>query len=334
MFQSNTVFVLGAGSSYEAGMPLGKHLKKEVANSLHIKLDSLHRFEAGCDQSIVQAIMEDMEGSKNWRKDLSPYLQAFDIIKKAAPHAASIDNLLLAHEKDDMVKLFGKVAICNCILKAEKGIKFSSDKMEDTWFVEFFRILCADISKEQIEDIFKNIVIINFNYDRCIDAYITNTLQEYFNLNQNQVTNLMSRLTVIHPYGHVGKVFGDSSRRVPFGASVDGKTLLEISSGIRTFSEQMRYETDIRRIGEALHNAKTVVFLGFHFHRQNVQLLKPLEPTTGQRIFFTAPDASVQDLNYIQAQIQMAFGTSEHELINHDGKCHSFFKAFGRALQA
>ncbi len=70
MFRSNTVFVLGAGSSSEAGMPLGKDLKSKVANSLDVKVDSLHRFESGCDQSIVQAIMEDMEKSKNWRKKI------------------------------------------------------------------------------------------------------------------------------------------------------------------------------------------------------------------------------------------------------------------------
>jgi hypothetical protein len=232
-----------------------------------------------------------------------------------------------------MLQLFGKTAICNCILKAEKGCSLSAEKMENTWFVEFFRILCADISKERVEDIFANVVIINFNYDRCIESYLFKTLQEYFNLDQIQATDLMSQLTIIHPYGHVGKLF-EHSHRVPFGASVDGKTLLEISSGIRTFSEQMRHETDIRRIGEALYNAKAVVFLGFHFHRQNVQLLKPLEPTTGQRIFFTALDASDRDLDYIQAQVQTALGTSSHEMTNHNGTCHSLFKAFGRALQA
>jgi hypothetical protein len=95
MFRSNTVFVLGAGSSFEAGMPLGKDLKNKVANSLNIKLDSLHRFDPGCDQSIVQAIWADMERAKVWKKDLSPYLETFNIIRNAAPHAASIDNSLL-----------------------------------------------------------------------------------------------------------------------------------------------------------------------------------------------------------------------------------------------
>jgi hypothetical protein len=90
MFRSSTVLVLGAGSSRRAGMPEGRDLKLDVANSLNIQLDDFGRFWPICDQAIRAAIERHMEESKVWPRDPSPYWKAFEIIIRATPYTANV----------------------------------------------------------------------------------------------------------------------------------------------------------------------------------------------------------------------------------------------------
>ncbi len=53
---SKTVYVVGAGASFEANLPTGKELKEEIASLLNIKFD-FHTQMSG-DHSIQQALRE------------------------------------------------------------------------------------------------------------------------------------------------------------------------------------------------------------------------------------------------------------------------------------
>jgi len=320
-------------------MPLGKDLKTQVASCLHLEIDSFGRPIA--DRAIREAITEHVEAVGDWRKDLSPYSKAFEIIRRGAPHAASIDNLLSAHESNEMVKLFGKMAICKCILEAERHSQIYcssgtelSNKMEETWFLDIFRMLCADVSSDNLRRIFHGVSFINYNYDRCIQQYLCKAIQEYYNIDSARALELVDELTVIYPYGHIGKL-AESGNNLHFGGEANGKKLIEISSGIKTFSEQIKYASDKIRIRNTLSKADIIVFLGFHFHKQNIELLEINELVMrDRRIFFTALGSSEGDRKYIISKIQSTFNISADAIMSHDGSCHSLMQSYGRALQA
>lgn len=59
----------------------------------------------------------------------------------------------------------------------------------------------------ELEDIFRNISFIFFNYDRCIEFYLWIALQDYFNITSQEAAKLVqTKLKIIHPYGSLGPI--------------------------------------------------------------------------------------------------------------------------------
>ena len=52
MFKPNTVFIVGAGASYELGFPTGASLKDEIASTLYFEPTTLNRTDPIKDSDI------------------------------------------------------------------------------------------------------------------------------------------------------------------------------------------------------------------------------------------------------------------------------------------
>ena len=91
------------------------------------------------------------------------------------------------------------------------------------------------------------------------------------------VTGLMNTiLKILHPYGTVGNLPWQSRRSaVRFGGEKIDNDLATLSDQIRIYNEEIDDKTKIEELRTAMAEAKRFVFLGFHFHRQNVELLSP-----------------------------------------------------------
>ncbi len=111
MFQSKTLFVVGAGASNEARMPTGNELTATITNKIDIKFRDFEQISG--DNAIASAL-------KSHVADIYPYQLACWHIRDAMPQAASIDNFI-DHQGDDKIELCGKLAIVRSILEAEKN---------------------------------------------------------------------------------------------------------------------------------------------------------------------------------------------------------------------
>jgi hypothetical protein len=60
-----------------------------------------------------------------------------------------------------------------------------------------------------------------------------------------------------------------------FGGERDGNALASLSAEIRTYNEEVDDKKKIEELRKVMAEAKRLVFLGFHFHKQNVELLSP-----------------------------------------------------------
>jgi hypothetical protein len=182
MFRSKILFVIGTGASVEAGLPTGAGLKEQIAHRLDINYDIWgERIRTG-DDVIIQAIREHYRQLKVQRGGLSPYLTAANQIRDAMPQSESIDDFIDDHCGNQHIELCGKIAITRYILEAEKGSslytnprekrKINYPKLEETWYSGFWKPLKDNVSKSEIDNIFKNISFIVFNYDRCVEQYL------------------------------------------------------------------------------------------------------------------------------------------------------------------
>jgi hypothetical protein len=120
---------------------------------------------------------------------------------------------------------------------------------------------------------------------------------------------------------------------VGFGASDYGK-LIELSGGIRTFNEQLEDKGELSAIREQVGNAHRIIFLGFHFHHQNMELLKASGPGRGGMVhsYATALDRSEADKTWIDSQIRQLLSErsgSWNIYVERDCDCKRLFKDYG-----
>ena len=347
MFRSKTLFVLGAGSSNEVGLPIGEGLKKAIAEKIDIRFEYGYKQISG-DHQIMHAIREHAKarGGALANPDPNPYLEKAWQLRNALPQAISIDNLLDAHKGDDLAEACGKFGIVKCILEAEHSSKlYCSEPMQkinfsevgDTWFSGFMKILTEGVAKSQVNEIFDNVSFINFNYDRCVVHYLFDALQVYYGLDASSVRTLMKALKVLHPYGSVGQLPWQIQNvsAVPYG--MRNGNILEISRGIKTFNEQIDDGEDLQALRSLVQEAEIIVFLGFAFHRQNIELLRPGESCRAKRVYATAINISSSDCEIIKGEIEELLsqdGSKAKIEINNHKTCNELFKEYWRGLTA
>lgn len=351
MFESRTLFVVGAGASCEAGLPSGESLKDKIASALNLRFDEWGSNLQVGDHQVLGAL-------QNAAKDLgfnsvSPLLHKCWRIRDVVPAASlSIDNFIDAHRGDDLMELCGKLGIVFSILAAERSSKLRSvdraskdfrlTELRNSWYSSFFNKLTEQVRKADVEDIFSNVSIITFNYDRCIERYLVQALSEYYDLTTEHAGRVVSTLRIYHPYGQVGRLHfqhGDA-HAVPFGA--DNANYYELAKQVNTFSEGLSDNEMLVHLHDEVKTANSIVFLGFAFHPINMKLLTPDHPTQARRIFATTLGLSDADEAVIQNDIGKMLGhVNEHQMVQRGVStemakltCSDFFKAYFRSIGA
>lgn len=293
MFSKPTVFVVGAGASYELGFPLGDELKDKIAGHLNILVRNGREQTSG-DYQIAELLRKyaQRDGARDWNYLLHKAWQ----IRDALPGSLSIDNVLDAHHADEELVYCGKLAICKSILDAERSSKLYGarrphdptifQKAADTYLIPFFQMLTENVRKENISSAFENVSIVTFNYDRSIERFLPEALATYYGISIAEAQVLSESLEIIHPYGKVGELTPNSANRLDFG---DERPDLENSvEGIRTFSEGIADEELQSRIRESYFSAEVLVFLGFAYHPINLQILGGGQNSAARRVVGTA----------------------------------------------
>lgn len=293
MFSRPTVFVIGAGASYELGFPLGEDLKVEIGELLNILFPNGHEQSSG-DYQIASLLQQRaaQNGEHNWNYLLYKAWQ----IRVSLPGALSIDNVLDAHHSDPDLVFCGKLAICKSILLAEKKSKLYGDRrphdptifqrVSGTFLIPLFQMLTEGVRKEELSGSFENLSIITFNYDRSIERFFPEALATYYGIDQTLAAEIFGSVKIIHPYGQVGALGWEDRDSVPYGA--DDANLSSITDRIRTFTEGIVDENLQSDIHNAYFGADTVVYLGFAFHPINLELLTGTGSGKANRVVGTA----------------------------------------------
>jgi len=341
-----TTFVIGAGASKEANLPTGYELKGTISRLLDIKFD-FHQQKSG-DYIITHALINHVKLPDGRNGDINPYLHEAWHIKEALPLAISIDNFIDAHKENTKIELCGKLAIVRSILDAEKGstlyvnrdnvnntINFPS--LEKSWYIPFFQLLTENCSAEDLEERFKSIALIVFNYDRCVEHFLKHAIQNYYRIPQTEAEALVSSIEIYHPYGSIGNLpWMERHNSMDFGAEPNGAQLLELSGQIKTFTEGTDpNSSEILAIRQHMAAAERVVFIGFAFHKLNMELITPDNlkgiNTSDISCYATTYGISESDKNVINEQIDALYETTINKnMANlHAGP---FFNEFWRSL--
>lgn len=333
MLHRPTLFVIGAGAGKDVGMPLGDELSNDIADKLNVRIDDATGRQKG-PASVIETLRR-LAHDKDERFD--DWCAAARSVSKGIPYSNSIDDFLATHGADEMMGTCAKIAIALAIVEKERACPLyrdagtynwtDRDAVLKSWMRAFLAILAEGVSATQPSDVFKNLFIVNFNYDRCVEHFLFHAIQYRFRIDADAAKEVMKSLKIFHPYGTIPLEFGAGSR-----------DLLYLSSSIRTLNEESEGTQELEAAREAVANAHNLVFLGFHFHKQNVRLLRGGGVNPGSegrivRVYGTVKDRSSADVEKIRAQVGKLYrgiASPNFHLENID--CRRLFTDFGMTL--
>lgn len=252
------VFILGAGSSKDYGFPLGSELLTQI-NSLVTSDDSfrnicLTRFKYS--QEAIQALTA-ISSTINMRVN------------------DSIDEILSSPKLRKEFVESAKLAIIKIIAENEINSKnyfdenHNWDQGENKDWMHYF--WTHYIKQRIIDRDLQQTLFINFNYDRSFVYNILKKAKNYCEHHGISDYKIDEHFHIYHPYGSLG---GLSS--VPFGDTnvLHLNNLPNLIDNIRVINEGERdQDSGLVKYHSSIKKAKRIVFLGFHFDRQNMQRL-------------------------------------------------------------
>ena len=311
MFDNQTTFIIGAGASNEFEFPVSNELvtrislclknvvsklKSELPNRPYQPQDDVpfHRFiDANMDAKIIYNCIRVMSCNENpdgSRANTINYKKLFDYIKvadsindKIETLTSTIDEFLGRRETTPDEKIISKIAISSIIRYCEqnsvlfenhnKKIPYGISQLNSTYLFKLYRIL----SQNGVDEIFTNRNFIIFNYDLCFEQLFFKFIQKAGGRSAQEAFDLISKANIIHPYGTACEFVLDPSGETSFGM-LDGS--INYDQFIERASYDLRLHTDVEinhelknNIERAVYEAKTLVILGFGYHRDNLKLL-------------------------------------------------------------
>jgi hypothetical protein len=348
MFQSNTVFIVGAGASAEANLPTGVELTEQIAKLINLHVEMGSRVEKG-DHRIFDALKALVQNDDGWRNN--KLIASGREVAEAMELAPSIDTFLETHASNREFTLLGKLGIARAISMSERGSLFASSRdwstpfrmreVLPTWYVSLARQLFAGVPVERPAIALENVSFIVFNYDRCLQIFLRRALMEYFRIDLQTAQEIVKSATFVHPYGSLGSPFPGEAAYVAFGD--EDFDLVSASQRIKTYSETVESST-AALIKQMIENAETLVFLGFAFHQQNMNLLETtdqfkIRSSAAKRIFATTYNFSESDKNVVANMLKDMYLSNDQYperpdqlVFTHNGKCVDLFSSYWRSL--
>lgn len=346
MFKSKTLFIVGAGASEEATLPIGTKLAEEIAGQLNFRIRGGQLI--GGNAEILAAAAKAL----HCVGDDTLAISAGRAVSNGMTLAPSIDTFLQTHrDKPDYI-LLGKLGIAEAILRAERnslmGEKitrsglFDLNRLKNTWYHSLAQQLFSGINANDYHTAFENVRFIVFNYDRCLEHFLMNAMSAFFQISPSLSKEIVESLDIIHPYGYLGSLYS-SDEAIGFGA--DHCDLIQVASGLFTFSESLGDNDKSTKIQQLVRDAETIVFLGFGFLDQNMILLDDDSPkaeknSSAKRVFATAHGLSDSDSAVVATQIgYLLRGRPKKERDDYsidmfNGTCHELFREYWRSLTA
>lgn len=347
MLKKPTVLVLGAGSSDEFKLPVGNQLAQDIADRTNFYFADGFSMTSG-DRELYDTM-------KTRYPTHSQVLSVGRAISQGLPLSRSIDDFLYNQGEDECLVHVGKAAIVRSILTAEKNsaliglTNYDDDarrsvlrSLSDSWIYRLFTFLQTDVRKAHVESIFHNLTIINFNYDRCVELFLFHALQQAYSLDEAAAAKVMKDLVISHPYGQPGPLPWQSpDNAVVFGAQLRMDRLLAATELIKTYTEQAHDEQDRLGWQASIAQCDQLIFLGFAFHRQNVEILKSQEQRRElPAVLSTAYKVSPSDMEVFEGRVNSMLGpprrtppsTRLRTIEFVDGKCAELIKQHGLAI--
>ncbi len=259
------------------------------------------------------------------------YSDAAEIVARGVQGARSIDEFLQSHADNQEVQEVGKWAIASKIMEAERTSRLNGDSgslfknVSGTWYGQLFPLLVGGKNKHEFAESLANVGFVVFNYDRCLEWFFVVATSSYFSVDFREAAQLVGKLKVVHPYGHLGKLADITYGHLSLDVSAVAKNL-------RTYTETT--DNDVQdELDQLIHRATKLVFLGFAYHQMNMQLISYSHNLqTSKDCFGTASGMSDPDREYVRNMLSDEYGCPSPNVAN--STCFEFLRDYQRSISS
>ena len=315
MLKYKTTFVLGAGASSEYKMPLGSELLRDISGMFERLSDG----QLGTLKEIHwQAFRWALPISSYEQGQMDAWHKAAKTLASGIPAFDSIDQLIAAHQSDDRVATLGRLCIAYQIAERESRVGLVQNlqvsprprpNFNEGYIRQMWSIILRGIEITPKENLFRNLQVISFNYDRVFQNGIYDLLVSSQLFEKSRCADLVDQIPVVFPYGQ----WASWRSELDFSALRNGAYMESISKSISTFtSDSSAHNADTVR--NLFRDSEVIVFLGFGFHDANLKFLPLPETRPEATVLATVFGTSQQTQYRVKTAIEAAFAPSKASL--------------------
>ncbi len=301
MIKTNTVFILGAGSSAPYGYPTGESLiQKMISEVSNPMLLSSYGEQKSLSAAQIRTLIATGGEFKKALENSQP---------------RSIDSFL--EKRSEFLEL-GKFIIAYIIASEESNhelvIRTSLNK--STHWMKYLKDLMFD---RPYKEILKNkVTFITFNYDMLLEKYLLNVLKATYKI--DEPSDFFNSVQILHIHGRIKRFPWEHDDLVDlsWGTPNDPKSVIQMAGGIKLVHEKTQLDATLNDAQNRIANSTKIFFLGFGFHRENISKLGSEYFSQGtdysQPIYATALGKTPEEINRIKMELGLRNDAESHDI--------------------
>lgn len=253
MISNPTTFVLGAGASIDYGYPSGKALKDKMIIDIKNQKSREYQLlrELNFDDYYIQQFILSLE--KSGQKSVDAFLE----------------NRL------ELVDL-GKAAIAIQIIQCEQAQKLHY--AENNWYEYIYNKMNSPF--EEFDN--NHISFITYNYDRSLEQFLFLSLKNSYGKSDPEVAEKIGQIPIFHVHGIVGNLDWQTNKGWPYSPDRHIDRVKQVMLMINIISEIQDEKDHFSKAWKILNNSERIIFLGFGYHKENIERLKLNELAEGK----------------------------------------------------
>jgi hypothetical protein len=240
--------ILGAGASKPYGFPMGRTL---VARTLAMDPSSTAR-QLAVDKSLIRDLQKALGYS------LSDSIDAF------------------LETRENFLEV-GKAIIAVLLIPMEEPTDaWIKDETSPRWYDYLWKM----VRTHKVEDFKANrLRIVTYNYDRSLEFALLRAIQNTYGVSDGEAADLLRLIPIVHVHGTLGQLpelapVPDPRLTRKYSPELTQNDIAVAGRCIKISHENIDDTPELQRARDLMKDSSAVVFLGFGYHRRNVERLR------------------------------------------------------------
>lgn len=293
MIETATTFILGAGASCDYDYPLGYKLMSYLWKSIP-------------GDGWIGKLIEAKGIDRPTRQQFARHLHDCGL--------ASIDDFL--ERRSDPDKELGKFAIAAALLEKESIRNLQRSHEGPGWFDYIYNKMADGAATDSFLISENKVRFVTFNYDRSLEFLFLRAIRGTYGLEDAKAWKVVKSIPIVHVhgilYGSASETFQYDGNEIATGVGEMGYRVGKVqkaAQGISLMDEVLETSNDnpYARARGYLIGSGRAVFLGFGYHKGNIERLKTKRAigAPGTELFGTAFELKTAEVH----QAAMAIGS-------------------------